>query len=378
MASISGQTAIVGVGYTAFTPNSGKSVLSLAAEACKNAIEDAGLSPQQIDGIGCYSLYGDSVGPGELGNALGAENLHASLNLNSGGDTPPVLIGYAASLVYGGMANYMVVYRALNGRSGTRIGGTGRGGAGAQRMGGSSQFSAIYGFSGPPAGYAMHGQAYLARFGKTNRDFATTAVMMRRHAQKNPRAIMYGRPMTVEDHQNSRWIVHPFRLFDNCVEVDAAVALVVTTKRRAQSLKHRPVYIAGSAHGEGEGSPGDSWARWSGPPAMKMAGVTAKDVDVACISDDYTFTFLSQLEDFGFCKKGEGPDYVSAGRATYGGSVVCNPHGGQLSEGFVHDMNQVGEAVVQLRGEAGDRQVPNAEIALVSGTFGHSCAILTR
>ena len=375
------QTAIVGVGFTDFTQNSGKTVLELALEACKNAIDDAGLDTRQIDGVICY-MYDDSAPPGQVAGALGLGVNHCSLHSNSGGDSPPQVTGWAAMAVVTGLADAVLVYRALNGRSGIRIGGSGGRTvpSGRPTAGGAGQFTSIYGLAGPIANYAMMARPHLAKHGLTSADLAPVAVMMREHAQLNPRAITYGRPMTVEDHQNSRMVVDPYRLFDCCFEVDGGVALVVTSAERARDLKHQPVYIRGVAYSGGGLDPeGATYAKTTAPRVLAAADVELGAIDVACISDDYTWTFLGQLEDYGWAGGGEGAAWVREGRGRLqGGEPVCNPHGGQLSEGFLHDMNQISEAVIQLRGEAGDRQVPDAEVALATGTAGRSGIILRR
>ncbi len=380
-AALRDQTAIVGVGLTDFSERSGKTVLELALEAGKNAIDDAGLTNTDIDGVVCY-MYSDSAAPGQVASTLGIGEGHLSLHSNSGGDSPPQVTGWAAMAVATGMADTVLVYRALNGRSGMRIGGSGGPTvpAGRPTASGEGQFTSIYGMAGPIANYAMLARPHMAKYGLTNADLAPVAVMMREHAQLNPRAITYGKPMTIEDHQNSRMIVDPYRLFDCCFEVDGGVAFIVTTAERAKDLKHPPVYIRGVGYSSGALDPdGATYAKTTAPRVLAAADVELGDIDVACISDDYTWTFLGQLEDYGWAGGGEGSAWVSEGRGKIeGGDVACNPHGGQLSEAFVHDMNQISEAVFQLRGEAGDRQVAGAEVALATGTAGRSAIILRR
>lgn len=201
----------------------------------------------------------------------------------------------------------------------------------------------------------------------------------RDHAVRNPHAVARS-PITLDDYLNSRWISEPFRLFDCCYKIDGAVAIVVTSAERAADLPHRPVHLLGAADSNRFGGSVDQWddlscmySRDTAPRLWSRTGLRPADIDVACMYDCFTFTVMATFEDFGFCAKGEVGDYFRASRATYGGDVVVNPHGGLLSEGYIHGLNHHYEAVLQLRGDAGDRQVRGAETALVTsgaGPFG--------
>jgi len=234
-------------------------------------------------------------------------------------------------------------------------------------------------------------------FGTTSKQLGKIAVTCRKHACMNPNAQMYGKPITLKEHQNSRWIAEPLRLLDCCPWTDGGGAVVVTSAARAKNLKRKPVYISGG--GQAHGAPllrpwrnpkTSDWTTWTNASdtAFKMAGVTRKDIDVCQLYDAFTIVFLVQLESSGFCKPGEGGAFVDSGKTELGGDLPCNTAGGLLSEGHTMGMGHIVEAVRQLRGECGERQVKGAEIALATGfggvvneyppTFSCSALILRR
>jgi acetyl-CoA acetyltransferase len=209
-------------------------------------------------------------------------------------------------------------------------------------------------------------------------------VTFRENAQRNPHARMRGKPLTVEDYLASRMIVDPFRLLDCCVEVDGAVALLLTTTERARDLPSTPVLLRAFAYGYRGMSVANPRQQpgWHGsgrvvaPRLYERAGLTADDIDLAQLCDDYTYSFLPQLEEYGWCGPGEAAAFCRDGHIAATGTIPCNVNGGQLSEGFMHGLNNVVEAVVQIRGRAGERQIPDIRTALVTGTNGASAAIL--
>jgi acetyl-CoA acetyltransferase len=236
----------------------------------------------------------------------------------------------------------------------------------------------------PPQFFAMWAQRHMAVYGTTSRQLGAVAVTMRDHAQSNPAAMFYRKPITIEDHQRSRMITEPFRLLDCCLETDGAAAVVLTRASLAASCRHRPVLIGGAVNGAGP-SPMHPFMDWPDHTTMypaymadecfAMAGLERSDVDLAMIYDGFTFAVISQLEDLGFVAKGEGGPFVESGAIRRGGALPVNPNGGLLSEGYMHGLNNLIEGVVQLRGEAGERQV-DCEVAVVTGGEGARGSVL--
>lgn len=361
--------AVVGIGRTAFVRKSGRSTLSMAAEAARDALADCGLAPADVDGFTCYST-GDSAGPSQVAHAIGVDDLGWSLSVAGGGNIVAATVTSAANAVVSGQADVVVVYRAL--------GSTTRYGKASDRpsVSGEAQFAGPHGYLVPPQWFAMYCRRHQYEYGSTSEDLGAIAVQQRAHASANAHAVARD-PITIEDYLNGRWVNEPFRVFDCCYEVDGAVAVVVTTAERAADLPHRPVHLLGAADSNRFAGSVDQWddmtcmySRDTAPRLWSRTGLSAADMDLALMYDCFTFTVMATFEDFGFCGKGEVGDYFREGRATYGGDVVVNPHGGLLSEGYIHGLNHHYEAVLQLRGEAGDRQVPGAETALVTSGAG--------
>jgi len=366
------QTAIVGVGYTPFSKNSGVTTLSLALRAIAAALEDAGLSPKDVDGLGTFRV-GDSVLPMVVAQSLGIRDLRWHLDLFGGGSISHALVGQAALALHAGVADTIVVYRALNARSGFRMGGTGRPLVDAVE----TQFQAPYGYFTPPQQFAMAARAHMAKYGTQAEHFGRIAVNQREFARDNERAMMRG-PMTMDDYLAARFVVEPFRLFDCCLETDGAVALVLTRTERARDLRQTPVLVRGAAWGGGQTlysneifDTNRTAAADMAPRLYAMAGVGPGDFDLAELYDCFTYSVLVQLEDYGFCPKGEGGPFVASGATARGGALPVNTHGGFLSEAYVHGLNHVAEAVSQLRHDAGARQVPGAELALSTAQPGY-------
>ncbi len=366
MSDLSEKAAIAGIGYTDFSSNSEVSTLTLALRAIMAALDDAGLPPDRLDGIATHRV-GDSIPAAIVAQALGLRDPHYYVDQFGGGGASHSIVGQAAMAVATGVADYVVCYRAINARSEFRMGGTGRPPVEAVE----TQYQAPYGYLAPPQQYAMVARAYMLKYGADTRDFGAVAVAQRRYAERNPRALMR-RPMTMDDYLASRLIVEPFRLFDCCLETDGAVAILVCATERARDLKKKPVLVSGVAWGGGhtlfsnqQPDLAASAARRTAPRLFAMAGLRPADVDVAEIYDCFTFAVPLQLEDYGFCAPGEGSAFFRSG------ALPVNTHGGFLSEGYVHGLNHVCEAVSQLRGEGGERQVPNARIALSTGAPGY-------
>jgi acetyl-CoA acetyltransferase len=369
------RTAIAGVGYTPFSKNSGVSTLTLAVEAILAALDDAGLGVDDVDALATHRV-GDSTPPWVVAPALGVPEVTWYLDQFGGGSVSHSVIGQAAMAVASGMATTVVCYRAVNARSEFRMGGTGRAPAPIFDV----QYQAPYGHLAPPQQFAMYARAHMNAYGTTHEQLGRIAVGQRANAVENPRALKRD-PITLDDYLASRWIAEPLRLLDCCLETDGACAVVVTSAERARDLPHPPVLISAAAWGGGDsflsGSGTDftvSEAARVAPRLYAMAGVGPGDIDVAEIYDCFTYSVLVQLEDYGFCAKGEGGPYVESGATARDGALPVNTHGGFLSEGYVHGINHIAEAVAQLRGTAGGRQVPGAEVALSTAQPGYVLA----
>lgn len=360
------QAAIVGVGYTDFMKNSGVSTLALALQAISAACADAGISFKDLDGIATHRVN-DSVQGAVVLNALGMRDPKFYVDQFGGGSASHTVVGQAAMAVASGVADTVVCWRAINARSEFRMGGTGRPPPDVVEF----QYQTPYGYATPPQQFASMASAYMAQYGATREDFGRVAIAQRANAANNPRAMMKT-PITMDDYLSSRWIVEPLCLFDCCLETDAAIAVVVTSAERAKDLPHVPVLVSGAAWGGGHTLYSNhredlatSAAATMSKRLYSMAGVGPSDFDVACIYDAFTPLVLVQLEDYGFCGKGEAGAFVQQG------DLCFNPHGGHLSAGYVHGINHIAEAVEQLRHDAGDRQVAGAEVALSTGQSGY-------
>lgn len=369
------RTAIAGVGYTPFSKDSGVSTLTLAVDAILAALEDAGLTVDDVDALATHRV-GDSTPPWVVAPALGVPEVSWYLDQFGGGSVSHSVIGQAAMAVASGVAETVVCYRAINARSEFRMGGTGRGPAPLFDV----QYQAPYGYFAPPQQFAMFTRAHMNAYGTTSEQLGRIAVGQRANAVKNPRALKRD-PITLDDYLASRWIAEPLRLLDCCLETDGACAIVVTSAERARDLAQTPVLISGAAWGGGDsffsGTGTDftvTEAARLAPRLYSMAGVGPGEIDVAELYDCFTYSVLVQLEDYGFCAKGDGGPYAASGAIALDGELPVNTHGGFLSEGYVHGINHIAEAVSQLRGTAGDRQVPGAEVALSTAQPGYVLA----
>jgi acetyl-CoA acetyltransferase len=363
---------------TALSRESGRSELELALEAAQRAVADAGLTATDVDAVLTYHLN-DSVPAVYLARALGVRQLGWHNEIYGGGTQSASILGDAAMLVDAGLASTVLVYRALNGRSGQRMGQV------TLRLGDAaeSQFTLPYGMLGPVHLFALAGQRYLADAGLEEAALAPVVLQSRAHAATNPRALRR-EPMTLDEYLASPMVASPLRRADCCQETDGACALIVTEARRAAggSPRIHAVVRAGGAGCSGMDKAEDVgrlFSAYVAPALYEAAGMRPSDVDLAQLYDAYSFLVLRQLEDFGFCRPGEAADFVAGGGTAAGGALPVNPHGGLLSEGYVHGLNNVVEAVQQLRGDAGANQV-EAEVALCTGFGGSygSAAILVR
>ena len=371
--------AIVGIGATEFSKDSGRSELRLAAEAVKGALLDAGLTPSDVDGLVTFTM--DANAEVAVARELGIPSLSFFSRVGYGGGAACATVQQAAMAVATGMASVVVCYRAFNERSGSRFGRVQTAAAAAPTSSGlDNSWHYPMGLGTPAATVAMFARRYMHTYGATSEDFGRVAVADRRHAATNPKAWFYNRPITLDDHQSSRWIAEPLRLLDCCQESDGAVALVVTSLERAADLPNPAARIAAAA----QGSASDQFTMNSyyrddltGLPEM---GVVAKqlwrqsrlgpsDMSVAVLYDHFTPFVLVQLEELGFCPRGEARHFIADGALELDGRLPTNPHGGQLGEAYIHGMNGIAEAVRQVRGTAAN-QVPSTENVLVTAGTG--------
>ncbi len=359
--------AVTGVGETKYMRGTDRTPVSLAMEASLNAIADAGLKPTDIDGIIPYGM--GAVAEDFITN-FGIADLRFSAVVPMGGASPVASIQCALAVIKAGICKHVLLSLGRTGYSGGRIG------TRVQQM---PQFRAIGEFEmpsgaiAPPQLYAVMARRHFEMYGTTSRQLAEIAVTTRQHAILNPRATMQ-RPMTIEDHQASRIISDPFRLLDCSMESDGAAAVVISAPDIAKDLRHKPVLVMGVAEGHPD-SPSVISQRpdmttlglaKAAPKAFEMAGVTRSEIDVAEVYDCFTYIVLCQLEDLGFCKKGEGGAFVENGGLGINGRLPVNTHGGLLSEAHMAGMNHIIELTRQLRGDAAV-QVKNARIGLVTG-----------
>ncbi len=383
------EACIVGIGETDYCrkPGSGLSQLALQLQASSRAIAEAGLKASEIDGIMPFPNLGRAE---EFAANLGCENLRYAATIHMGGAAPAASLQAAAMAVNTGMANYVLLPAGWNGFSGARV-----------RQTVSQDVSSIpggaiardyylpFGFTAPPQWYSVLARRHMHEFGTRSEQLGAIALAMRKHAQLNPKALMNGKPMTLDDYMASPMLADPYRFFDCCLETDGGAAVVVTSAERARDLATRPVRILAAACGQPY--PADEITNRrdifktgltiAAPEAFGQAGITPADVDFAMIYDCFTFEVLQQLEEVGFCKRGEGGPFVEGGRIELGGELPVNTHGGLLSEAHVLGMSHIVEAVRQLRGDLGERQVKDAQVGVVTGwgDFGDgSLALLAR
>ena len=367
MADMPASAAIVGVAESdQIGKVEGKSSLQHHAEAAYNALEDAGLSIKDVDGLltAGYSTY-------NIAEYLGIEPDYTD-STSVGGASFVIHIAHAVAAIEAGYCEVALVTHGEAGRSARNRSGSNPSDPG-------PQFESPYGFIGAPVNYSLACTRYMHQYGeeRTRQALAEIAVATRKWALMNPKAYMKD-PITFDDYHASRWISWPFHLLDCCLVTDAGGAYVVTTPERARDLKKSPVWVLGAAEGHDHALISQmpdltrTYARKTGPNALKRAGVTYEDVDLAMIYDSFTYTALVTLESLGFCGPGEGPDFVKDQRTAPGGEFPMNTSGGGLSytHSGMYGVFLVLEAVRQLRGECGERQLDSPKISLVNGTGG--------
>ena len=391
--------AIVGVGETTYTRGSGRTTRALGSWAVRNAMLDAGLKPSDIDGMLSYQ-GGDSTSGTFISGDLGMR-LNFYMDVFGGGSSTEALVGIAIGLIEAGCCKVVAIFRSMNGYSQVRIGGTGA--RSAAPVVGDMLHNRAYGWQSAGQNFAPTFMRHMYDYGTKPEQVAAVKVAHSHHASNNPKAY-YKKRFTVEDVLNSRIICKPLHLLDCCVETDNATAIIVTSAERARDMKQPLVLIRGVVgrcnkprldmhyqHG-----PISTVAGYYARQILwPNAGVGPEDIDITGSYDAFTFTTMLQLEDYGFCKKGEGGEYVSSGAIRLGGRRPNNTSGGHLCEGYTHGMNMVIENTRQLRhdaddscpigadgkrqhtydyGEGGCRQVRNVEVSANLGWANPSTA----
>ncbi|MFD5902050.1 lipid-transfer protein [Streptomyces microflavus] len=368
--TLGGKAAVVGIGATEFSKNSGRSELKLAVEAVGAALDDAGLTPADVDGLVTFTM--DTSPEITVAQAAGIGELSFFSRIHYGGGAACATVQQAALAVASGVADVVVCYRAFNERSGRRFG------SGVQRREPTAEGAALgwnlpSGLLTPASWVAMAAQRYLHTYGLGPEVFGHVAVVDRRHAARNPAAYFHGKPITLADHAASRWIVEPLRLLDCCQETDGGQALVVTSVERARDLPRPPAVVVAAAQGAGWSQEQMTSFYRDGLTGLPETGVVARqlwrssglapaDIDVGILYDHFTPFVLMQLEEFGFCGPGEGGAFVAAD------ALPLNTHGGQLGEAYLHGMNGIAEAVRQIRGTSVNQVAGAARSLVTAGT----------
>jgi acetyl-CoA acetyltransferase len=382
---------IAGAGETEYVRGTDKSLERFLIEGALGACADAGIEPSTVDGIMIAGTRGKVE---DVINGLGARDVGWSGRCEMGGAAPVAAIGHAMAAVRAGQARRVVVATARLGYSVSRVG---TGGdavlAELKKILPSplirSELEYPYGLLTLLHAYCIHANLWMETYDIDRRALATVAVTTRQHAQLNPGAYMRGRPLTYDDYDESPVVCAPLRVLDCCLETDGAAAIVVTAADDAGPSDGRHVDILAATEGHPD-APDDMVNRpdlktmgvtKAAPRAFETAGLGPSDIDFAEIYDCFTYIVLRQLEEMGFCARGESPKFVEETGIGLDGGMPINTHGGLLSQAHTMGMNHVVEAVRQLRGEAGDAQLPNARVGLVTG-YGDfadgSIAILAR
>ncbi|WP_042356052.1 thiolase C-terminal domain-containing protein [Bacillus rubiinfantis] len=374
--NIRDKTAIVGIGRTEISRNCGRTELKMATEAILDAVEDAGLNIEDIDGMINYTM--DTAEQIEIVRSLGIPDLSFFSKTPYGGGGSCGTIAHAVAAVHAGLANYVVCVRSIRDASApVKIGDF--------DSSKSSYNNDVYwgmylpyGLITPVSWIGMFTQRYMHEFGIRDGAFFPIAQVNRENANRNPHALFYERPLSYEEYMKSPMNVTPLRRHDCCVNVDGAVAIIVTTAERAQHLKQRPAYISGVSQGMAtNGEQMTSFYREDitgypeiaayGKKIFQMAGVTPKDIDVAQLYDAFSSEIPMQLEALGFVGKGEGVAFCEGGhRIRPDGELPINTSGGLMSEGYIHGMNLIAEGVRQIRGTS-TTQIKDVELSLVTG-----------
>ncbi|MEX2205550.1 MAG: thiolase family protein [Myxococcota bacterium] len=367
---LSGRTAITGLGMTELGRVYGRSATDFAIDAVLRALADAGLAKSELDGL----LLNAGISQGidlSLAQPIGLPSLSIQTQMNGYGSSAGQMVGYAAMAVSAGLAKHVAcVFADAPLAAGTRAG-QAYGGARAGVRRGVTSIAPSLGFVGPIPYYALHAQRHMDLYGTTQDQLGAVALAARAWARRNPLATMR-EPLDLAGYHASPWIVEPFHVLDCCLVSNGAICVIVSAAEPARDLAKPPVYVRGlaQAHQLAWDDEAPSLAQRSSAAAFAMAGCSARDITLCEIYDCYTFTVLTTLEDYGFCKRGEGGPFVESGALGPGGRLPTNTGGGMLSAYYMWGMTPISEAVIQARGEGGERQAPRTDLIAVSGNGG--------
>lgn len=367
------RVAIVGIGQLPFAKNIGRPIADTAVEAIQLALEDAGLRASDVDGMSMFEM--ESTHEVTIARRLGVRNLRWWDKISYGGGASAATLMHAAAAIATGLANVVVCHRARNrGAKSSR--------PWAQERGiavGDKSLYLPWGLIRPVDIIGLYAHRHMYLYGTKREHFANVAIAARKHAQANPYAMMRGRPLDEKSYFSARMISYPLCLYDCCLETDGALACIVTSVERARDLRHTPVLIHSVAQASGPNpvhlanynstKDMDSTAVFCAQLLWERSFLKPKDIDCAQIYDAFTPLVILGLEDYGFCKRGEGGPFTEGGRIEIGGELPVLTSGGSLSEAYVHGFNLILEAVRQIRGTAWN-QVPNCHAVLVTGATG--------
>lgn len=365
---IKDRAAIVGIGQTEFAKRLEPSETELACMAISDALDDAGIHPSEVDAMSSFTF--ETTEENEIASNLGFGDVRFFSRIGYGGGAGCATILHLAMAVATGQAEVGVAWRSRKRGSGARLWALAQ-----ERMSDVFKYSRPYGLVRPADEVAMLTRRYMHDYGMTRDHLANVALACRRHANNNPVAQMYAKPLTRDQYMDARWIAEPLCLFDNCLETDGALACIIVSAERAKDCKQRPVYIHAAAQGmtaphptmmnHFSGSPfdGPSWA--TGRALWRNSDILPADIKVAQIYDAFTTLVPLSLEGYGFCERGEGAAFTEDGALEIGGRLPINTSGGGLSEAYVHGFNMINEGVRQMRGTS-TNQVAGADSCLVT------------
>jgi acetyl-CoA acetyltransferase len=381
--------AIAGLGITDQGRVYGPSAVGFAVEAVRLALEDAGLAREDLDGLlvnpGLSWGSAATMASFAVQQAMGLRDIRFAAAMNLGGATAGAMIMQAALAIRAGLASCVACVFSDAPLKPPRTGSGAGGSSSSSAYAFAGDLPAAYGAFGVNGLYALVARRHMHRFGTTQDQLGAIAVAQRAWAHGNPRAQFRGRELSLADYHASRWVAEPLHVLDCCLVSNGGVAVIVTSAARAADLRQPPVQLLGAAQGHPGGDPLETLSTGAGlaaKDAFRQAGIGLGDVQFCQIYDCYTVTVLVTLEDYGFCAKGEGGPFVADGRTAPGGALPVNTGGGQLSSFYMWGMTPISEAVLQVRGQGGERQLARHDVGLVSGNGGvlstHTTLLLGR